>query len=394
MNLERLRERVGGAMEDLITVRSPLRICPLGAHVDHQGGVVTGTALDRGVDLVLRPLDEPVIRIESLDFENPATVPLDGDLERRGDWGDYLRAAVTVLRRDHALSRGFSGAIRGDLPGMGLSSSAAVLVAYLLALDSVNGLDLDRKTIARLAQRAENEFIGLSSGLLDPSIILFAQTGHLTRIDCSDFSVDQIPLPAVHRNFGILVVFSGISRRLAGTDYNSRVRQCREAAASLLEAAGLPLLPEPRLGDVPPEVFEAHGADLPDDQRSVAVHYFGETDRVHRGVEAWRRGDLESFGALINQSGESSVVNYRCGIPPLVALWESLRESPGVFGTRFSGGGFGGSCLALIDPAASSDVVERVTTAYREAFPKEASAMTAVLCRPAGAASIIGRENS
>ena len=389
---QRLRQ-ITGERGEIFGVKSPLRACPLGAHGDHQGGEVTGMALDRSVALVAHPLDQPVVRMESLNFPGPIEVDLFKAPEKRGDWGDYLRAAVSVLQVDYRLDRGLSGVMRGDLVGMGLSSSAAVLVSFFLALAEVNQLDLGRTEIARLVQRAENEFIGLSSGLLDQSVILFAEAGSLTHIDCSDFSVTQAPLPIKAPDFRVLAFFSGVSRQLVGTDYNSRVDQCRQAAVWLQEAAGRPAGAECRLGDVAPGIFENFGKDLPDPLNLRSAHFFGEVTRVREGVEAWRRGDLEAFGALMTASGESSIVNYQCGTPPLVDLYEALRKTPGVFGTRFSGAGFGGSCLALVEADAADAVVERVSRDYAAAFPDLAKEALSAICRPAGPAGVVREED-
>ena len=389
---QRLRQRTGVVVE-IFGVKSPLRACPLGAHVDHQGGEVTGLALDRSVVLVAHPLDQPVVRMESLNFSGPIEVDLRDAPEQKGDWGDYLRAAVSVLQMDYRLDRGLSGVMRGDLPGMGLSSSAAVLVSFFLALAEVNQLDLGRATIARLVQRAENEFIGLSSGLLDQSVILFAEIGSLTHIDCTDLSVTQAPLPEGAPDSRVLVFFSGVSRHLVGTDYNSRVDQCSQAAAWLQKAAGRPIGAEPRLGEVAPGIFESFGKDLPQPLNLRAAHFFGEAARVREGVEAWRRGNLGAFGALMTASGESSIVNYQCGTPPLVTLFEELRKTPGVFGTRFSGAGFGGSCLALVESEAAEEIVERVSRDYAAVFPDLAKEARSAICRPAGPAAVVDAED-
>jgi len=261
-----------------------------------------------------------------------------------------------------------------------------------MALAEVNQLELARTEIARMVQRAENEFIGLSSGLLDQSVILFAEVGSLTRIDCSDFSVTQAKLPDTAPDFRIVAFFSGASRHLVGTDYNSRVDECRAAALRLQEKAGVPPSLEPRLGDVASEIFESHGKDLPDPLNLRAAHYFGEVARVEKGIEAWKRGDLRTFGALMTVSGESSIGNYQCGTPPLIMLYEALRESPGVLGAKFSGAGFGGSCLALVDAGAAEEIIERVERLYRAAFPELASRSRAAVCRPSGPARVIDEE--
>ncbi len=384
---KQLRQRIGAGGE-ISAVRVPLRACPLGAHVDHQLGEVTGLALNHGVDLRFKPRDTPTVTLESVGFSGVIEVDLRRVGEPHGDWGDYLWAVAAEMGEIFDLHRGFDGVMKGDLAGMGVSSSAAIMVAYCLALAEVNQIELNRSKIARLVQRAENRHIGVASGLLDQSVILFAEAGSLTHIDCRDFSVSQIVAGEALPDFRIVVAFSGMARQLSNTDYNHRVGECREAAATLLRRAGVESGPKPVLSDVAPELFEQEGRRLPENLRRRAAHYFGEIARVHDGVEAWRRGDLGAFGALMTASGESSIINYQCGTPPLVALFETVRDAPGVFGTRFSGAGFGGSCLALVEAEAADDVAEKIFRDYTAAFPDLAAHARSAICRPAGPAAV------
>ena len=203
------------------------------------GGIVTGMTIDRWVFFVATRVSEPVVAVESLQF--PGVVEIDLGvpvLPKRGDWGDYVRAAVVALATERQLDIGLRGVLSGDLPGAGLSSSAAVLVAYLLALTRANGLELDRKEIAALVQRAENDYVGIDSGRLDQSIILFAERGCLTRVACSDRKIEQVPYPESAKAFDVLVCFSGLSRGLAGSGFNTRVAECRQAARALFELDG------------------------------------------------------------------------------------------------------------------------------------------------------------
>lgn len=375
-------------------VKVPLRVCPLGAHVDHQGGVVTGMTIDREVVMVAVPDTEAVARLTSLDFPGEVAVGLDDPAPpKAGDWGDYLRAAVSVLAKDHRLRSGFRAALGGDLPGTGLSSSAAVLVAYLLALTRVNEIDIGREEIAGLVQQAENEYVGVASGRLDQSIILFATPAHLTRVDCSDMSIEQVARPPGSGEFRILVAFSGVSRALVGSGFNARVDECREAAALLLDLGGEAPRQKPVLSAVRPEVFEQFVEELPQNLRRRAAHFFGEQRRVRNGVEAWHQGDLDRFGALMTASGASSIHNYETGTAELITLYELLRDSPGVYGTRFSGGGFGGSCVALIDAEAGASVIEAVKRRYESAHPEVAALASFHICRTGGPAQISGLES-
>jgi len=374
-------------------VEAPLRICPLGAHVDHQGGVVTGMTVDRQVVMAAVPEKEAVVRVTSLDFPGEVVVELGDQVPTRaGNWGDYVRAAVAVLFKERPLQNGFRAVIGGDLPGAGLSSSAAVLVAYLLALTRVNEIDISREGISGLVQRAENEYVGVASGRLDQSIILFAELGHLTRVDCSDLSIEQVPYPSGRKDVGVLVAFSGVGRALAGSGFNNRVSECHEAARLLLELGGEAPREHPVLSDVQPEIFERFSDDLPQIQRRRAAHYFGEQRRVLHGVDAWRQGDLDRFGALMTSSGASSIHNYESGTAELVTLYEALRDAPGVYGTRFSGGGFGGSCIALIEPEAGASVIEAVERRYDSAHPEAAAKASFHICCPGGPAQVLNLE--
>ena len=388
--VDRLGESSPLEISEAFLVKAPLRVCPLGAHVDHQGGIVTGMTVDREVTLAAIPAPDAAVRVTSLDFPGEVSVDLGDEIpEKTGDWGDYLRAAVYALSSAHGLHTGLRAVVFGDLPGAGLSSSAAVLVAYLLALARVNGIDLVREETSALVQRAENGDIGVESGRLDQSIILFAEQEHLTRVDCSDLSIEQVSRPRRSREFRVLVAFSGVSRSLAGSGFNTRVEECREAARLLLELAGRPPTANPVLSCVDPEIFERFAGDLSQVPRRRSAHYFGEQRRVLAGLEAWQQGDLVRFGGLMTASGASSIQNYECGTAELVTLYELLRDTPGVYGARFSGGGFGGSCVALIDPGAGKEVVEAVARGYTDSHPGAAAAASFHICSSGGPAHLL-----
>lgn len=371
-------------------VRAPLRVCPLGAHIDHQLGRVTGMTIDRSILLAFAPTVDGAIHIDSLNFTPPLTFNLaDVPPYRPGDWGNYVRGAVLALQGQYRLARGMVGVVGGEMPIGGLSSSAAVTIAYLLALEALNELDVPPPSNVSLVRFTENQYIGLNNGILDQSVILCSQRHHLTLIDCQTIEIETIPTALLREDCEILVVYSGVSRALVGTDYNSRVAECQEAARRLLSCAGVEPGPDPRLRQVDPEIFDSEGGRLPPPLRRRAAHFFGEMRRVAEGVAAWRRRDLCRFGALMSESGESSIKNYECGSPPLITLYETLRATPGVYGTRFSGAGFRGNCIALIDPAAREAVAEAVHRRYPAAHPEEAGAYSIHFCQPAGPAGVI-----
>jgi galactokinase/galacturonokinase len=377
--------------EDVRVVKAPLRICPLGAHIDHQLGIVTGMTIDQSVMLAFAPATSESVYIESLNFPGEARFDL-GHIpaQTKGDWANYVRGAVHALRQRHAVSRGMIGVVGGVMPIGGLSSSAAVTTAYLLAMEAINDLVVDAYENVELCRLTENGYIGLNNGILDQSVILFSAQGCLTRIDCKTVEIDQTPAPQdAAMDYEVMAVYSGVTHTLAGTDYNNRVAECQAAARQLLEADGRPLPVDVRLRHVSPEAFERYGGGLAEPLQRRARHFFGEMERVVCGIDAWQRGDLVEFGRLMTESGESSVKWYECGSPQLITLYDILREAPGVYGTRFSGAGFRGNCIALIDPAARESIAEAVHTRYPQAHLDEAARYSIHFCRPDGSVRLL-----
>jgi galacturonokinase len=367
---------------------SPYRVCPLGAHVDHQDGVVTGMAIDSGVAFAFAPRPDTRVRAASANFQGLVEFDLQEiPPAQPGDWGNFARGAAHALqRRGYRLERGADLSLVGELPVGGLSSSAAVGVGYLLALSPEENV--------ALARAIENEYVGLNSGVLDQSMILLSREGALLRLDCRTGERTYVEAPSPSGGTGpavtIGVAYSGLSHALVGTGYNQRVAECREAAQLLLDRAGLPVPGGgARLRDVPPDAYEQHRDSLPENLRKRAAHYFGEQRRVAEGVQAWGAGDVGRFGQLVAESGRSSIENYECGAPELIALYRALLDAPGVYGARFSGAGFRGSCLALVDPARFQEVGQRVRDAYMRAFPQYAETFGWFQCAAGPAAHVL-----
>ncbi|EOY32093.1 Galacturonic acid kinase isoform 8 [Theobroma cacao] len=262
-------EMAGKGTEDVRVVVSPYRICPLGAHIDHQGGIVSAMTINKGILLGFVP---------------------SGNTQR-------------VI---------------------------------------------------------ENEYLGLRNGILDQSAILLSSHGCLTYMNCKDHETEP------QKGYKILLAFSGLRQALTSNPgYNSRVAECQEAAKILLHASGNGEL-EPFLCNVEPESYEAHKVKLEPNLARRAEHYFSENMRVSKGLEAWASGELRQFGQLMSASGLSSIKNYECGCEPLIQLYEVLLRAPGVFGARFSGAGFRGCCVALVD----TDCVAEAAKFVREEYPK------------------------
>ncbi len=364
----------------------PYRICPVGAHSDHQYGKITGFAIDKGIRIAYRPKRNGVVEMSSLNFNKRAQWHIHSTPKNKeNDWADYLRGATIALGKRYPLEVGICGVIEGSLPIGGLSSSAAVIISFLSALTAVNGIHLTPLEMILIAKEAENEYVGVSCGKLDQSCEVYSQKEHLLYLDTLDDSYELIPQNPAMKPYKIAIFFSGIERTLAGSKFNMRVDECRSAAYALKAFAGLEYgkFEETALRNVPAEIYRQYKDRLPENWAKRAEHFYTEMERVEKGVEAWRRGDIEGYGMLSFESGRSSIENYQTGSEELKTLYESMLDTEGVYGGRFSGGGFKGCCMALIDPAYEESVVEKVSRAYLKAFPRLEGKFSTHICHTA-----------
>ncbi|MBO4757413.1 MAG: galactokinase [Bacteroidales bacterium] len=361
----------------------PYRICPIGAHSDHQHGKITGFAIDKGISFAYHPKRNGVVELASLQFDKRAQFHIRSVPEKRQmDWADYLRGATLELSQRYTLSTGLCGVIEGSLPIGGLSSSAAVTIAFLSALCKVNGITLEPLEMISFAMAAENNYVGVSCGKLDQSCEIYSRKDHLLYLDTLDDSYELIPTPAGMPPYEIAIFFSGVERTLAGSKFNMRVDECRSAAYALKALSGMEYgkFGETHLREVPRSVYDEYKDRLPETWRRRAEHWYTEFERVEKGAEAWRRGDLAAYGRLSFESGRSSIYNWETGSPELKALYEIMEHTDGIYGGRFSGAGFKGCCMALIDPAFRGSILEKVEREYLAQFPELRGHYGAYIC--------------
>ena len=364
----------------------PYRICPIGAHSDHNLGKITGIAIDKGIHVAYKPKHNGVIELTSLQFEKRAQWHIaETPPTKQNDWADYLRGATLALAKNHSLHIGLSAIIEGGLPIGGLSSSAAVIISYVSALCNVNDIHLTPVEIILIVLAAENNYVGVSCGKLDPSCELYSQKNQLLYLDTQDDSYELIPTHPAMKPYKIAIFFSGIERSLAGSKFNMRIDECRSAAYALKAYAGMEYgkFGETNLREVPRNVYEQYGDRLPTNWAKRAAHWYTEFDRVEQGAEAWRKGDLDKYGQLSFESGKSSIYNWETGSPELKTLYEIMTTTDGIYGGRFSGAGFKGCCMALIDPAFEERIKERVTREYLNVFPALKGKYSVYLCESA-----------
>ena len=403
---------------------SPYRVCPLGAHVDHQHGLVTGFAIDKGVDLWFNVNDgqrskvegqnavggqrskvEGIshVHLESKTFEGVVDFEIDAPSQvKEHHWGDYARGAKYALRKRFELKRGITGVIQGSLPVGGLSSSAAVLIAYVMAFAKANDITLQPFEVVKIASEAEREYIGLNNGLLDQACIALSKKNQLLFLDCDSNEYRLIPFGGQRESvkgqiavegqrskveglpFEIGIFFSGLTRSLVNSDYNLRVYECKTAAWNMLAYTEQPLktFDKTFLRDIPKATFDKTRIAMPARFARRAEHFYSEYRRVRQGVTAWETGNMKLFGKLSFDSCESSIHNYECGSPELIAIYEIMRSLPGVYGGRFSGAGFKGACIALVDPQYKDVIQEELTKRYLDQFPEYEKTFQVFWVRP------------
>ncbi|KAJ7534055.1 hypothetical protein O6H91_13G077200 [Diphasiastrum complanatum] len=362
-------------------------------------------ALDLGVLLAFVTSDKGCMHLRSEQFEGEVRFCIEefadereAVMERESNWGDYARGAVMALRmKGYKLDRGIVGVVDGSkgFHSCGISSSAALGVAFLLALEHANGLVVSKSDNVELGRMIENGYLGLRSGVLDQSAILLSQRHCLTLIRCANFGHEIIypPWQQEGSKFKILLAFSGLRHALASQPgYNLRVDECRQAASILLNATGRGMV-DPILGNITEEEYYSLKEKLQGGLAKRAEHFFSENARVVKGVNAWASGDLDTFGKLMSESGQSSIENYECGSEPLIQLRAILLKAPGVFGARFSGAGFRGFCAALVASDKAEEAAAYVEKEYKLVQPQlsknVAGARAVIICNTGDSAHLL-----
>lgn len=361
----------------------PYRVCPVGAHSDHQYGHVTGFALDKGIHVLYNVNNDDEIVVTSKNFVGTEKFNISEIKEKSDDWADYVRGAAKVLYDEYKIEKGITAYIVGTLPIGGLSSSAAVIIAFMKALCEANNLKLTKEQVIKLALKVENEFIGISVGTLDQSCEMYSKKNHLLYLDTKDGSYELIPQNKNMPDYEICVLFSGVQRTLVGSAFNMRVDELKSAAYALMAFSDMPYgkFKDARLRDVPYQVYLEHKDKLPTNWMKRATHYYTEMDRVEKMKSAWQKGDIEEIGKIMFDSGDSSIYNYETGSEELKALSEICHNLEGVYGGRFSGAGFKGSYVSLINPKYKDSIKEEATKQYLKRFPQYKDKFEVFFCK-------------
>lgn len=341
---------------------APGRVNLLGEHTDYNQGFVFPMAIDAGIQIAGALNGTEKVNLYSLDYAAAESFLLEDIVPSQNNpWANYIKGVYVQLQKLGLGPRGADLAITGSVPqGAGLSSSAALEVAAALLLDALHGWKLGSWDLIKLAQRAENEFVGVACGIMDQFASALGQSDHALFLDCRSLEYEAVPLPLAGRGYAVAVANSGVRRGLAGSEYNTRRQQCEEAVRLLqVELPGIG-----SLRDVGPEHLPLVEA-LPAPLARRARHVVTENARVLQGVAALKAGNLEEFGRLVTASHESLRDDYEVSCPELDLLVELAMQVPGVLGSRMTGAGFGGCTIALVPEPSLPEFEEHVCAAYQ-----------------------------
>lgn len=358
-----------------IIVRAPGRVNLIGEHTDYNDGFVLPMAIDRFVWLALRPRADKIVRILSLDLQVESAFELNS-LAKGSDWLEYPKGVACQLISAGYELNGFDAVMTSNVPReAGLSSSAAVELATARAFAAVSGFAWDAPKMAKIAQKAENEWVGVNCGIMDQMASAVCREDHALFLDCRSLEFQHIPLP---KGVAIVILDTSTRRGLVNSAYNERRSQCEDAAHWL----GVKVL-----RDVTVEEFNIKSKTrLNDSVIKRARHIITENARVLEAVEAMKNENVKRMGELLNASHDSLRDDFEVTNNALNIMVACAREQKSCHGARMTGAGFGGCAIALVQDENAKDFVNAVVTAYRQRSGLEASVY---ICKASEGASIV-----
>jgi galactokinase len=339
-----------------LVIRAPGRVNLIGEHTDYNDGFVLPMAINRAVWIALRPRDDRRVVLHSLNFDEATTIDLDALANDDGGWVEYVKGVAYVLQsQGHAL-RGWEGVVAGDVPiGAGLSSSAAVEMATARAFSATSDLPWDPPAMARVGQRAENEWVGVNCGIMDQMISAAGRRDHALLIDCRSLETTQVPIPA---GTVVVILDTATRRGLVESAYNERRAQCEAVAAHF----GVPAL-----RDLASTTLAARATELDPVALRRARHVITDSERTLQAADAMTRGDAAEMGVLMNQSHASYRDDFEASRPEVDAMVLLAQSHPACFGARLTGGGFGGCAVALVRAEGAEAFAAEVSREYEAA---------------------------
>ena len=349
-----------------LLVRSPGRVNIIGEHTDYNNGFVLPAAIDKAVIVAVVPRDDDRIRLYSGEFDERFDTLISEMQPTDRIWPNYILGVADQLRKRGYALRGFDLAIDGDVPiGSGLSSSAAVECATAFALNELFSLNIGKKDLAFIAQKAEHEFAKVLCGIMDQFASVFGKKDHVIRLDCQSLEYEYVPLRM--EGFRIVLLNTNVKHSLGSSEYNTRRQQC-ESGVALVKAHH-------------PEVNSLRDVSLAQLDRYVAPvdplvyrrckYVVEENERLLSGCEDLKAGNVEALGKKMFLSHEGLSREYEVSCAELDFLVDAVRNHPGVLGARMMGGGFGGCTINLVKEEAIEELIREVAASYSKMMGKE-----------------------
>ncbi len=342
---------------------APGRVNLIGEHTDYNGGHVFPCALSFGTHCIFGRRDDDKIRLYSLNLPQKGVIEADLnhiEYKKEQDWANYpLGMIKTLQNHGYKLNHGFNMLFWGDIPsGAGLSSSAAIELATGVAINTAFHLNIPQVELVKMAQEDENKFVGMNCGIMDQFASGMGKEDHAILLDCNTLDYEYVPLNL--RGVSIVIINSNKKHALVTSEYNTRRKECEHALAELQQK-----LPIKSLGELSIEEFEAnkHLITSPVEQKR-AKHAVYENQRTLQAAAALKKGDLDKFGKLMNESHISLRDDYETSAPELDIIAETAWNVPGVLGARITGGGFGGCAVALVKDEAVQPLKDAVNRVY------------------------------
>jgi galactokinase len=357
-------------------VRAPGRVNLIGEHTDYNDGFVLPMAIDRAVWIALAPRTDSTVRIRSLDLEVEAAFDLHS-LSKDNGWVEYIKGVAYQLQKAGYELKGFDAVMTGDIPrGAGLSSSAAVELATALAFATISGITWNAAQMAKISQKAENEWVGVNCGIMDQMASAASKAGCALFLDCRTLEFQHAPLP---QNISVVILDTSTRRGLVDSAYNERRNQCEEAARKLGVKA---------LRDVSVEEFEK-SSGLSDLVKKRARHIVTENARVLEAAQAMKAENIIRLGQLFNASHASLRDDFEVSSEALNQIVECAQEQPTCYGARMTGAGFGGCAVALVAEENAQKFAQAVSAAYKQRSGLDAAVY---ICKASEGASLVKYE--
>jgi galactokinase len=364
-NLRSEFKKIFGSTKDIKIFNAPGRVNIIGEHTDYNGGYVLPIAINLSILGAAKKTKDRKIYLKSKNFSRKFAASLDElKYEKKRDWANYPLSVAWVLKEECVKLSGAGIVFEGNIPvASGLSSSAAIEVLTMKILLELSNENIEKERIPILCRKAENEFIGVKSGIMDQFIITFGKKNHALFLDCDTLAYRLIPFHNI-KDKVIIIGNTKIKRALAKSAYNKRLAECNEGFKKLKDYIKRENVKN--LSNIKREEFEKYKNNLPPIIAKRCEHVIYENKRVKEAVESLEKGHMDKLGKLMIESHNSLKELYEVSCKELDVMVEAFLKSEGVYGARMTGAGFGGCAIALVERKLQEDIIKRVSEEYRE----------------------------